>query len=59
VLIGVLKMRKQVTSTLIKIEWNDKPKMETLTHEMPSDLQTAFDEWLSDIEEEENAKNGH
>ena len=52
-------MRKQITSTLIKIEWNDKPKMETLTHEMPSDLQTAFDEWLSDIEAEENAKNGH
>ena len=24
-----------------------------------SDLQTAFDEWLSDIQEEENAKNGN
>jgi len=52
-------MHKQIISTLIKIEWNDNPKMETLTHEMPSDLQNAFDEWLRDIEEEENAKNGN
>jgi len=52
-------MYKKIVSTVIKAEWNDNPKMETLTHEMPSDLQTAFDEWLIDIEEEENAKNGN
>jgi len=52
-------MYKKIVSTVIKAEWNDNPKMETLNHEMPSDLQIAFDEWLSGIEEEENAKNGN
>jgi|TARA_B100001063_G_C16565904_1_gene453363 hypothetical protein len=52
-------MYKKIVSTVIKAEWNDNPKMEILFHEMPSDLQNAFDEWLTNIEKEENAKNGN
>ena len=37
---------------MILVEWSDSPKMETLFHKMPNDLQQSFDEWLSDIEEE-------
>ena len=44
--------KRKIVSTMILVEWNDSPKMETLFHEMPSDLQQSFDEWLSDIEEE-------
>tara|TARA_R110000772_G_scaffold14894_2_gene42620 strand:- start:595 stop:744 length:150 start_codon:yes stop_codon:yes gene_type:complete len=47
-------MSRTIVSTVILVQWNDTPKMETLLHEMPSDLQQSFDEWLSDIEEEDN-----
>ncbi len=46
-------MSRTIVSTVILVQWNDSPKMETLLHEMPSDLQQSFDEWLSDIENEE------
>jgi len=46
-------MSRAIVSTVILVQWNDSPKMETLLHEMPSDLQQSFDEWLSDIENEE------
>ena len=46
-------MSRRIVSTVILVRWSDSPsKMETLLHEMPSDLQQSFDEWLSDIEEE-------
>ena len=48
----------RIVSSKILIEWNDNPKMEVAEHEMPSDLQQAFDEWLSTIENERNAMNG-
>ncbi len=44
--------KRKIVSTMILVEWNDSPKMETLFHEMPSDLQQSFDDWISDIEEE-------
>ena len=44
--------KRKIVSTMILVEWNDSPKMETLFHKMPNDLQQSFDEWLSDIEEE-------
>ena len=49
-------MSRTIVSTVILVQWNDSPKMETLLHEMPSDLQQSFDEWLSEIEAEENCK---
>ena len=49
-------MSRTIVSTVILVEWSDKPKMETLLHEMPDDLRQSFDEWLSDIEEEDNCK---
>lgn len=51
-------MRYRIVSSKILIEWNDNPKMEVAEHEMPSDLQQLFDEWLSAIENERNAMNG-
>ena len=48
------KGEKRIVSTMILVEWNDSPKMETLFHEMPSDLQQSFNDWISDIEEEVN-----
>jgi hypothetical protein len=48
-------MNYKIISSAILIEWNDNPKMETVLHEMPSDLAQQFDEWLSDIEDERNA----
>ena len=45
----------RITSSVILVEWNDNPKMETLFNTMPSDLQQLYDEWLSDIEAERNA----
>ena len=45
----------RIISTVIIVEWNYNPKMETLFNTMPSDLQQLYDEWLSDIEAERNA----
>jgi hypothetical protein len=50
---GESNMSRTIVSTAILVEWSDKPKMETLLHEMPDDLRQSFDEWLSDIEEEQ------
>lgn len=49
-------MNRRIIGTQILVEWSDSPKLEVLLHDMPSDLQQDFDEWLSTIEEEENAK---
>ena len=37
--------KREIVSTMILVEWNDSPKMETLFHKMPSDLQQSFDDW--------------
>ena len=38
----------------IYAEWNDNPKMVQLDHEMDSDKENSFNEWLQQIEDEEN-----
>ena len=53
---GGMKMSRRIIGTQILVEWSDSPKLEVLLHDMPSDLQQDFDEWLITIEEEENAK---
>ena len=50
------QMKKyRITSSKILIEWDNSPKMYVVEHEMPSDLQQAYDEWLNSIEDEANA----
>mgnify|MGYP003133532668 FL=1 len=47
--------KHRITSSKILIEWDNSPKMYVVEHEMPSDLQQAYDEWLNSIEDEANA----
>ena len=50
------KKMYDIVSTKIYAEWNGSPKMVLIEQEMPQELQLLFDSWLSDIENEENAK---
>ena len=45
---------RRIVSTKIMVEWSDNPKMEVLLHDMPDFVALPYDEWLSDIEREEN-----
>ena len=49
-------MSRTIIATQILIHWNDNPKMEILCNDMPDGLRQDFDEWLSDIEAEENER---
>ena len=51
-----IRLKRRIVSTQILVEWSDNPKMEVLLHDMPTDLALQFDNWLADIEAEENAK---
>tara|TARA_R100001594_G_scaffold150585_1_gene212520 strand:+ start:3219 stop:3425 length:207 start_codon:yes stop_codon:yes gene_type:complete len=53
---GVYKMKYKIVASEIYLQWNDKPKMEIALNEMPNDLQQLFDDWLSGIENEYNAR---
>jgi len=48
-------MRKSIVACQILVEWNDNPKLVVLMNDMPEWVRQPFDEWLSDIENEENA----
>ena len=45
---------KRITATQILIQWSDSPKLVICDHDMDNDTSQAFDQWLSDIEIEEN-----
>ena len=45
---------RHIVSYKIYAEWNDNPKMVQLDHEMDSDIENSFNQWLQEIEEEEN-----
>ena len=45
---------RHIVSYKIYAEWNDNPKTVQLNHEMDSDIENSFNEWLQQIEEEEN-----
>jgi len=47
---------RHIVGYKIYAEWNDNPKMVELNHEMDSDIENSFNQWLQEIEEEENAK---
>ena len=51
-----IRLTRRIVSTQILVEWSDNPKMEVLLHDMPKNLSEEFDNWLEDIEAEENAK---
>ena len=48
-------MKKRIVASQIAVEWNDKPKLVVLNNDMPDWVREPFDEWLRDIENEENA----
>ena len=48
-------MKKYIVASQILVEWNDNPKLVVLMNDMPECVRQPFDEWLSDIEREENA----
>jgi len=52
----ITKKEKTIVSTTILVEWSDSPKQEVLLHDMPDFVALPYDEWLSDIEREENNK---
>ena len=47
---------RHIVSYKIQVEWSDNPKMVQLDHEMDSDIENSFNEWLQQIEDEENAR---
>ena len=48
-------MSRRIVASQIAVEWNDKPKLVVLDNDMPDWVREPFDEWLRDIENEENA----
>jgi len=44
---------RRIVSTTILVEWSDNPKSVVLDNDMPNGLANDFDEWLTEIEEEE------
>ena len=51
-----MRLTKRIVSTQILVEWSNNPKMKLLLQDMPKHLSEEFDNWLGDIEAEENAK---
>ena len=49
-------VKKHIVSTKILVEWSNDPKMQVLLNDMPKQLLADFDEWLSEIENEENSR---
>lgn len=47
--------KKYIVASQIAVEWSDDPKLVVLMNDMPEWVRQPFDEWLSDIENEENA----
>ena len=47
---------RSIVNTLIFVEWNDNPKLVSVDNEMPKELQSLWDDWLSTLEYEENNK---
>ena len=47
---------RHIVSYKIYAEWSDNPKMVQLDHEMDSDIENSFNEWLQQIEDEENSQ---
>ena len=46
-------MDRTIVSTTIYVEWSHNPKPVVLENDMPSGLANDFDDWLTEIEQEE------
>jgi hypothetical protein len=46
---------RHIVGYTILVEWSDKPKSVLLEHDMPNHVDNVFNDWLRDIEHEENA----
>ena len=46
--------RKRIVSYKILVEWSDNPKLVELENEMGNFLDNTFNDWLREIEDEEN-----
>ena len=51
-----IRHTRRIVSTQILVQWSNNPKMKLLSQDMPKNLSEEFDNWLEDIEAEENAK---
>ena len=47
-------VRRHIVSYKIYAEWSDNPKSVQLENDMPNHVDNVFNEWLRDIEDEEN-----
>ena len=45
---------RHIVSYKILVEWSDNPKLVELEHDMNGHLENTFNDWLVEIEEEEN-----
>jgi len=45
---------RHIVSYKILVEWSDNPKLIELEHDMNGHLENTFNDWLVEIEEEEN-----
>ena len=51
-----MEENKKIVATQILVEWSNNPKMQVLLNDMPKQLRQDFDDWLSEIENEENSR---
>ena len=49
-------VRRHIVSYKIYAEWSDNPKLVEIEHEMGNFLENTFNDWLRDIEDEEDLK---
>ena len=49
-------VRRHIVGYPILVEWSDNPKLVALEHEMDGHLENTFNDWLRDIEDEEDLK---
>ena len=47
-------VRRHIVGYTIQVEWSDDPKSVILENHMPDHVDNVFNEWLRDIEDEEN-----
>ena len=45
---------RHIVSYKILVEWSDNPELVELEHDMNGHLENTFNDWLVEIEEEEN-----
>ena len=44
---------RRIVSATILVEWSDNPKPVVLNNDMPNGLANDFDDWLTEVEQEE------